>query len=130
MPHALMGIAKSREDPAAMAGPPKPPWGVRVSATRQGVTGTKWVAGEITGGAAALTVNSIGIAMGLLVAPGAVIVMTPAYPPGARPIGFTVTMRVVAVSERTIQGTLAEADHENVPVPELVMSMVCAAGKA
>jgi hypothetical protein len=44
MPQTLLGITKSRDVFPAMAGPPKGPLGFRVSAIRQGVTGTKWAA--------------------------------------------------------------------------------------
>src|ERR1019366_2220532 len=40
IPHALAGMTKSRLLPPSIAGPPKGPAGLRVSATRQGVTGT------------------------------------------------------------------------------------------
>jgi hypothetical protein len=40
-PHALPGMLKSRLELPAMAGPPKAPVELRVSATRQGVMGTK-----------------------------------------------------------------------------------------
>jgi hypothetical protein len=47
-----LGIGKLREVLgevlAMMAGPPKVPTGLRVSTTRQGLTGTKWVGGETT----------------------------------------------------------------------------------
>src|SRR5580765_1046977 len=41
IPQELAGTTKSRLDPAAKAGPPKGPAELRVSAMRQGVTGTK-----------------------------------------------------------------------------------------
>jgi hypothetical protein len=47
MPHALLGMTKSRDVPPVMAGPPKGPLAFRVSAIRQGVTGTKCVAEEM-----------------------------------------------------------------------------------
>src|SRR5579864_5343258 len=52
MPQALLGITKSRIEfkkswTPAMAGPPKGPLGSRVSAIRQGVTGTKRVPEKI-----------------------------------------------------------------------------------
>ena len=43
MPHALCGIGKDRLVPPAITGPPNVPSALRVSATRQGVTGTKTV---------------------------------------------------------------------------------------
>jgi hypothetical protein len=41
MPQALFGIANPRDVPALKNGPPNGPFGFRVSAMRQGVTGTK-----------------------------------------------------------------------------------------
>src|SRR5271170_3086334 len=49
MPQALWGISNSRLAPAASVGPPKAPSALRVSATRQGVTGIN-VAPEPAGG--------------------------------------------------------------------------------
>src|SRR5277367_2592590 len=40
MPHELCGISNSRLSPLLSSGPPNGPGGHRVSATRQGVTGT------------------------------------------------------------------------------------------
>jgi hypothetical protein len=44
MPQALLGMTKSRDVFPVMAGPPNGPLGVRVSAIRQGLTGTNCVA--------------------------------------------------------------------------------------
>jgi hypothetical protein len=41
MPQVLLGTLKVRTPPAGMIGPPKGPFAPRVSAIRQGFTGTK-----------------------------------------------------------------------------------------
>jgi len=46
IPQALLGTIKSRVVPPVIAGPPNGPVAFRVSAMRQGVTGTKCVAVE------------------------------------------------------------------------------------
>ena len=51
MPQALLGMTKSRDVFAAIAGPPKPPLAFRVSAIRQGVMGANCVGEEIAGAA-------------------------------------------------------------------------------
>src|ERR1700757_3720162 len=42
MPQVLRGMSNSRISAALSSGPPKGPLGLRVSATRQGVTGMNW----------------------------------------------------------------------------------------
>src|SRR5512132_1668657 len=81
MPHAPLGITKSREVPPVIPGPPNGPLAFRVSTSRHGVIGTKWAALAITGGAAGFTVIDTGMVCGLLVAPAAVMVIAPVRTP-------------------------------------------------
>src|ERR1700694_848258 len=102
MPQALAGMAKSRAVCRGRPGPPNGPVALRVSAMRQGVTGTKRVALE--GGICAeeLTVSVTDSVCGLFVAPGATTDIVPEWGPGVRPAGLADAVRLLGVSVRAI----------------------------
>src|SRR5579859_7439409 len=115
MPQALLGMAKSRAVCRRRPGPPNGPVALRVSATRQGVIGTKRAA--LAGGicAEAPMISVTVTVCGLLVALGAATEIVPLCGPSPRPAGFTDTVKPEAVDVTSIHGAFGLAVKESVP---------------
>jgi hypothetical protein len=56
--------------------------------------------------------------------------MMPEYVPGDRPAGFMATVSTPGADESVSHDTLGDADHVNVPPPELETVIFCDAGVA
>jgi len=83
-------------------------------------------------GAGAATVNETGIDCGELVAPVPVTVIAVLYVPGESPVILAVTASepgpLPAAGETKSHAAVLDAFQLSVPVPELLMLTVCAAG--
>src|SRR5579864_2151779 len=125
MPQALAGTAKSRSVCRGRVGPPNGPSGLRVSAMRQGVIGTKRAA--VDGGICteALTVSVTVTVCGVLVAPGEATEIVLICGPTLRPAGFTDTVNSDEVDVTLIHGTFGVAVKESVPPPVLETPIAC-----
>src|SRR5579862_2947105 len=130
MPQALAGMAKSRSVCRGRVGPPNGPVGLRVSAMRQGVIGTKRAA--VAGGICteALTVSVTVTVCGLLVAPGDATEIVLICGPTLSPAGFTDTVNSEEVGVTLIHGAFGVAVKDSVPPLLFETPIACAAGSA